>query len=167
MPLHRRQNQQDVTEEEQTELRGRLGELQWLQNTRPDVCASCSIMRGSDNKAHVKEILQVNNLIRGAKQDADMEIVFRKIELDNLLIVSFCDAAWGVREDGSAQGGYITLAVDKVKANIGQRVLFTALDYGSKKLKRVVKSSLAAEVQAFAQALDQQMVVRHMVSSLL
>ena len=30
-----------------------------------------------------------------------------------------------------------------------------------------MKSSLAAEVQAFAEALDQQMVVRHMTSSLL
>ena len=59
MPLHRRRNQQkqEVTEEERTELRRRLGELQWLQNTRPDVCASCSIMQGSVNKAQVKEIL--------------------------------------------------------------------------------------------------------------
>ena len=71
-----------------------------------------------------------------------------------MLIVSFCDAAWGVREDGSSQGGYITLAVNKTNAEAGQRVPFTILDYGSKKLKRVVKSSLAAEVQAFAEALD-------------
>ena len=99
IPLHRRRSQQkqDVTEEERTELRGRLGELQWLQNTRPDVCASCSIMQGGVNKAQVKELIQVNNLIRGSNQDADMEIVFRKIDLDDMLVVSFCDAAWGVR----------------------------------------------------------------------
>ena len=54
-----------------------------------------------------------------------------------------------------------------MKAEAGQRVPFTVLDYGSKKLKRVAKSSLAAEVQAFAEALDQQMVVRHMIPSLL
>ena len=169
VPLHRRRSQQkqDVTEEERTELRGRLGELQWLQNTRADVCASCSIMQGGVNKAQVKDLMQVNSLIRGVKNDNDQEIVFRKMDLDNLLIVTYTDAAWGVREDGSSQGGYITVAVDKYKAEAGQRVPFSILDYGSKKLKRVVKSSLAAEVQAFAEGLDQQMVVRHMVSSLL
>jgi len=124
-------------------------------------------MQAGVNRAQVKELIQVNSLIRGAKQDADMEIVFRKIDLDNMLIVSSCDDAWGVGEDGSSQGGYITLAVDKMKVEAGQRVPFTILDYGSKKLKRVVKSSLAAEAQAFAEALDQQLVVRHMISSLL
>ena len=59
------------------------------------------------------------------------------------------------------------MAVNKTKTEAGLLVPSTILDYGSKKLKRVVKSSLAAEVQAFAETLDQQMVVRHMISTLL
>ena len=87
--------------------------------------------------------MQLNTVIRVVKRDSDLEMVFRKIDIENLMVITYADAAWAVRRDGKSQGGFITVAVDKSKAETGKKVKFNVLDYGSKKLKRMAKSSLA------------------------
>ena len=48
---------------------------------------------------------------------------------------------------------------EQTPGKLEQTLPFNTLDYGCKKFKRVVKSSLLVEIQAMAEALDQQMVV--------
>ena len=70
------------------------------------------------------------------------------------------DAALGVRHDGSSQGGYIILLTHKDTFN-GTESPYHVLDWRSFRLPRVARSSLAAEVQSAAQAVDStEFVVR-------
>ena len=168
VPLERRRFQRTakITEEERTSLRGKLGELQWLQTTRPDVCASSSILQGEVNNAQVKDLMKVNGVIKSIKKDNDLEIVFKYIPLNKIMLVTYTDAGWGVRADDASQGGYITIAVNEDHIAHGLKMHFNVIDYASKKLKRKVKSSLGAEVQAFDEGLQQLMVARKMLSAL-
>ena len=75
------------------------------------------------------------------------------------------DAALGVRHDGSSQGGYIIMLTHK-SAFEGAEVPYHVLDWRSFRLPRVCRSSLSAEVQSAAQAIDStEFVIRfwHMV----
>ena len=53
-------------------------------------------MQGAVNTAKVKELMKVNAMVRAMKADKDLEIVFKKIKLDDIMFVTFVDAAWNV-----------------------------------------------------------------------
>ena len=71
----------------------------------------------------------------------------------NYGLLALSDAAWGTREDGSSQGGYLILAVPP-KMFDGESAEYAFLDWKSWKLDRVSRSSLNAETQAAAPAVD-------------
>ena len=76
------------------------------------------------------------------------------IPLDDLTFVGFGDCGWGVRRDGSSQGGSLIIAADKRILDGFDEVTTTMVDWRSYKCKRVVRSSLAGETQAFVETLD-------------
>ena len=66
---------------------------------------------------------------------------------------TFTDAAWAVRPEGSSQGGYLLFFADRELLD-GKEAKLSIMDWKSWKLKRKVRSSLAAESQALADAVD-------------
>ena len=69
------------------------------------------------------------------------------------------DAALSVRSDLSSQGGFMIVACNE-EVLIGKAVPYTLVSWRSFKLPRVCRSSLAAEAQACAMALDELMIVK-------
>jgi len=101
------------------------------------------------------DILQAaNKMRRQAQRDRKMGMTFQPISMDKLTIGAYDDEAWGLRPDGSSQGGYVTFCADNSILE-GEEALTSILDWRSWKLTRVCRSSLAAETQAFTDALDQ------------
>jgi len=128
--------------------------LQWLvTNSRLDLAAPTSISQGNHSQGRVKHLQEANKLVRTAFATADTPIVFQSIPLDRLCTVTFHDAGQGSRPDGSSQGGYVTVLADKDILD-GKECKVTIMDWRSFKLRRVARSSLSAEVQAFSEALD-------------
>ena len=82
-----------------------------------------------------------------------MPIRVSPIPLDDLTFVGFGDCGWVVRRDGSSQGGSLIIAADK-RILDGFEATTTLVDWKSYKCKRVVRSSLADETQAYAETLD-------------
>ena len=75
------------------------------------------------------------------------------IPLDDLTFAGFGDCGWGVRRDGSSQGGSLIIAADK-RILDGFEATTTMVDRKSYKCKRVVRSALAGETQACVETLD-------------
>ena len=82
-----------------------------------------------------------------------MPIRVSPIPLDDLTFVSFGDCGWGVGRDGSSQGGSLIIAADE-RILDGFEATTTMVDWKSYKCKRVVRSSLAGETQAYVETLD-------------
>lgn len=109
----------------------------------------------------------LNKTLRFCKQNADVIERFPKLT-DNwkdLSFIAFSDAALGVRRDLGSQGGYIIIAVGKdvMEEKAGR---YACVAWQSYRLTRVCRSSLAAESQACATAVDELMMVKmqlHMV----
>ena len=83
--------------------------------------------------------------------------------LEHLCFLVFSDAVFGVRADGSSQGGFFVLLTNKAALD-GKQVRYNVLSWRSFKLTVVRRSSLAAEAQSLAAALGEMMLVRTLIS---
>ena len=156
IPVERgRQSHQPMSDKEQTMLRGLLGSLQWpaIQSS-PHIQASTSLLSGEMSTGLSAPLLEANKLLKFSKANSDVHLKFNPLgELKDLRLSCMFDAALGVRHDGSSQGGFIVLLTHK-DAFDGVECPYHVLDWKSFRLPRVARSSLAAEVQSAAQAVD-------------
>ena len=138
-----------------TQLRGLMGSLQWPSvQSSPHLQCSVSMLAASSSKGFVKSLLDANKLLKFAKENSDVGLRYRHIgEVQDLQLVAMVDASFASRGDGSSQGGYIIMLVNKnaLEAEEGD---YHVWDWRSFKLPRVARSSLSAEAQAAGQASD-------------
>ena len=119
-------------------FRGANGALQWLvTNTRPDLAAEVSISAGTAGVGITKgAIVNVQKIMRKAMSRVDVEIKFQPIPMKDLRFVTFHDAGWASRPDGSSQGGDMVFATHQ-KLLLGNEAAISLVDWKSWKLKRV------------------------------
>ena len=146
----------ELTGAEVSSLRALLGALQWpATQSSPHLSASVSLLCGEVSGANVEVVNQANKTLRFAKQNSDSCLMFPKLgKLSDLCMVAMSDAAWGVRKNSQSQGGYLVLLAhrDVLSGKMDQNYII--LDWRSFKLPRISRSSLNAESQASAAAMD-------------
>jgi hypothetical protein len=118
------------------------GQINWLTSQgRPDIAFdSCyianSLKTGSSNVFHF-----ANKTIRKIQQqDANLNFP-SDIDIESCKVVSFCDASHANLPNAGSQGGFVSFLIDK-------NGLYCPITWQSRKLRRVVKSTIAAECLA-------------------
>ena len=135
-------------------LRGINGSLQWLcTNSRLDLSAKVSLSASETSNPTIESLQKANKIIRQAQRDDSLPIHIHAIPLDHLNFGVFSDAAWGVRPDGSSQGGYLIYASSHA-LHKGEEAPVGIIEWNSWKLSRKCRSSLSAESQAMADSVD-------------
>ena len=151
----RRQNPTNsVTEKERQDLRGLIGSVQYAStNTRPDLSARLSFLQAKITTATVAEWMEANRLLHDAKLHKHVRIQINSIPLKDLRFVSFSDASFATRANAQSQKGCLILASS---SEIGQWQAspVSPLMWYSKKISRVVGSTLASESYALSGAID-------------
>ena len=127
-------------------LRSKIGQLLWVSNqTRPDISFDTSNLAVNINNATTKDIITLNKVVSKLKREL---YILKFSQLDNpIKIVVYTDAAFGNLPDGGSQGAYLVFLVDK-KNNCN------IISWQSKCLKRIVRSTLAAETLAMCDGID-------------
>ena len=160
-----------ITPGEMSKARGLIGALQWpATQGMPALSASVSIQAGELSGGNVETLQGLNKTLRFGKTNAKVRLRFvakdeEKKGLKGLTIVMFADAAFDVRKDHSSQGGYILL-VGSEKILQGTKCPMSTVSWRSFRLPRVCRSSLAAECQALATALEELMMVKAFLAKL-
>eukprot|EP00959_Pyramimonas_sp_CCMP1952_P248138 5187036-Pyramimonas_sp.AAC.1 len=105
-------NDRPLTPKDIRQLRGLLGALQWPSSqVCPHTSASVSTHQGRLPTATVATARQVNNAQRFYKQNAGVGLKMKKIgKVNDIVLAAMRDVAWGVRQDGSSQGGSVIMA---------------------------------------------------------
>ena len=135
-------------------LRGINCSLQWLcTNSRLDLSAKVSLSASETSNPTIEGLQKANKIIRQAQRDDSLPIHIHAIPLDHLNFGVFSDAAWGVRPDGSSQGGYLIYASSHA-LHKGEEAPVGIIEWKSWKLSRKCRSSLSAESQAMADSVD-------------
>ena len=143
---------------EQKQLRAIVGAMAWPANQcLPQISATCSLLQASVANPTVLDLCEANKGLRFLKdvaKDYKMQI-HRHGDLADLRFGVYADAAWAVRPDSTSQGGFLIFLASKQELNNGEAMKLSIIDWASRKLARICRSSLSAESQSASAAIDQ------------
>ena len=108
----------------------------------PQLSFQLAELRRKQASPTVQDLLKLDKVIRAAKV-IESKIKIRSIPVEHLRFMGVHDAAHANLEGGASQQGHLILAVHASITNC--RVPVSVLSWQSKKINRVVRSSLAAE----------------------
>ena len=107
----------------------------------------------------VEDILAGNKVIKCLKSE-DLGLRFPNLgSIMDSKLIAYSDASYANLPDGSSQGAFVVLLVNS-------EGLFAPPAWQSKKLKRVVKSTLAAETLAAVEAVETGFLLTSMLKEL-
>ena len=149
-----------LSEDEKSTLRAKIGQILWLAHqSRPDIIFDACNLAASVRTATVKDILYANKIIRRIKSD-NITLKFRNLGCGEKSLVVFTDASLGNLPNGGSQGGYIVLLMS-------DNGTFSPICWNSKKIRRVARSTIAAETLAMADGIDMTMFLSSLYSELM
>ena len=132
-----------LNKKEESQLRGAIGQLNWLANiTRPEISYQVSKISSEIPKATISTLKEVNKIIKFIKTTPS-HILFPSLHVQSIRVRVYADASFNNDVNGSSQGGHIVLLSDKNK-------LSCPISWRSNKVRRVARSTLAAETLAMA-----------------
>ena len=133
-----------LNSKEHTQFRGGVGSLGWfVDHCCPQLSFQLAELRRKQSSPTVQDfLLKLNKVIRTAKV-IESEIKIRSVPAEHLRFMGVHDAAHANLEGGASQQGHLILVVHASITNC--RVPVSVLSWQSKKIKRVVRSSLASE----------------------
>lgn len=137
------------------DFRSERHKLAWLTQSRPDVCATANLLSQITADMYTDKHRQIlNKVVKHVQDTPDYVLKHHALDENSLRLVVFSDASFANNPDMSTQLGYlVTLTDQSGKSNI--------LHFTSYKSKRVVRSVLAGETHAFADAFDVAFTMRH------
>eukprot|EP00439_Symbiodinium_sp_Y106_P019106 s7910_g2.t1 len=141
------------------------GQLNWMaRQGRADLAYGISRVQQMAGARDPETIKLLNQLVKKAREPNEM--IFKKLpgDMGSLAFLAVSDASHGSMPKGRPQGGMMVLVGNQEILEGPPDV--TCLLYHSAVLKRVVRSSLAAEISQAAETLDQCEYVRAMLAEI-
>ena len=136
-----------------SEFRSAIGSLQWMSGTtRPDIASETSLLQKAQAELTLQDLMDANTTLRYIKATADSHIMVKPIPLENLVLISYGDAAFGNAPGGKSQGGYLVLA--STEEALHGEAEASLLDWKSFRHQRVLRSTLAAEAASLDRSED-------------
>ena len=148
LPMNDPQKDVRLSCDEKTLLKQLSGQLNWITTQcRPDMAFENCLIGNSIKHASTKDITFANKALRKLKS-SDIQFRFpRGLDLSSCSIVVFCDASFANLPDNGSQGAQIIFLID----NSGR---YCVLNWQSRRIRRVVNSTIAAECLAALDAVE-------------
>ena len=140
--------------EEVTSLRGSIGSLGWVaRQLREDLLAQVSLLAQATAKPRIEHLVEANKCIRDARQDAEHRTIWQSspdLCWDDICVFVNSDASLANADDDKtkSQCGYIVGLCNPQVLDKGDNGKILPLDMQSATIKRVCRSTLAAETNA-------------------
>ena len=157
MPLTNNIPDRALTRGECRQLKGLVGQLQWVsKQTRPDIAFSTCQLSTRMKNADVNDVKAANKQVIKLKQNAVNLEIPHTGSLEGTKFHVYSDASHGNLPSGASQGGFILFLH-------GSNNKSAPLMWVSRKLRRVVKSAMAAETMALIEAAEHAMLLRELL----
>ena len=145
-----------LDKEQKKKFRGLVGQINWASGiTRPDISFSACQISTVQSNPKVLDAVAANKSLADLKREK-LSIRYVPLDRESLKLVVFADASYANLTDGGSQGGHIIFLADGTQRAV-------PLAWSSKRIKRVVRSTLSAETLSTVDALD----TAHLVMSML
>jgi hypothetical protein len=150
---------------EVTSLRGAAGSAMWgAHTTRPEVAVNLALLVGSiQTEPKVMHLVEVNKLLRQLKSSSEQGLVIDgKLRGATLRVLAFADAAHNNLPRSGSQGGVMVCLTPELKSSGDARlarepllsVVGSLVAWSSKRIRRVARSTYAAEMLMQTECLD-------------
>lgn len=152
---------QSLTDNELKQLRQLCGQINWaITQCRPDAAFENCILSNNLKNATIADFSKGKKLLKKLKQD-ELSMSYLPIvnNFRDCKIIIFVDASFGNLVSGGSQGGYLIFLVGKD----GRCCLIA---WQSRRIRRVVKSTLAAECLAAVEAAEHGFTLQLFMSEL-
>ena len=156
-----------VTDEEWSSYRSVVGQLWLAGQTRPALGFVTSAAAQRTMKATISDVKSLNRAVELAHQHASEGVVFRRgvVNMIDAAIASFGDSALANVEGWKSQFGTVLCLANKPDLVAQGRLdLCCPMSWVSGTVKRVVRSTLAAEAYAISEALETSEICRMFLS---
>ena len=148
----------DLTSEERTSYRGVLGQLLWLAcQTRPDIAAAVSMLARHAQSPTVTDAKELNKVAAQVRASSGRHLCFLRgvLRLATCTLVTWADSSFANVDDVHSQFGLLIGATHNPEAVVaGDFSQCLLLGWSSGKVKRVVRSTLAAEGYATTEGIE-------------
>lgn len=137
----------NLNDNEKSQLRSAIGQLNWVANiSRPEISYQVSNISSKIKDATINDIKEVNQIIKFVKTNEN-HITFPSLDIPSTRVTIYSDASFNNIPNGNSQGGYITMLTDKHQRSC-------PISWKSNKVRRVARSTLAAETLALTDGTD-------------
>ncbi|CAE7326527.1 psaC [Symbiodinium sp. CCMP2456] len=165
-PQRPKDDRSPLTDAERSWVSSVGGQLNWMaRQGRADLAFGISRVQQMSGARDPETLKVLGQLVTRARQP--YECIFQRVpgELDGLVFLAVSDASHGSMPKGRSQGGMmILLANEEV---LESETVVNCVLYHSSVLKRVVRSSLAAEISQAAETLEQCDYIRTVMAEIL
>ena len=168
----RKQDGLAVSEEERTAYRSAVGSLNYLTLwTRGDFQSAVSFAAQRTTKATVADLKVINKLIDDVRASSHVHLVFRRniVDIPTSTILAWGDSGFANADDSKSQCGVclgLTNRPDDV-VNECQFQYCLPMEWKSATIKRVVRSTLAAESYAVSESTESAQLLQFLLSEIL
>ena len=156
---HKDEKERDLNPEEQSAYHAICGQLNWIccTQSRPDISYDVCQLSAKLNDAKVNDVLLANKVVKKVKRE-NICLKFKRLT-GPMRLIAYSDASYANLKDGSPQGGIIIFLADE-NGNV------SPLYWSSPKLRRVCRSTLAAETSAALDATDLCIWLTHIINEI-
>ena len=150
----------ELSSTEKAAYRALIGQLNWIATqTRPDIAFDVCDLSSVCSRATVADLLQLNKVIARVKTDNVKVYMPPLNRIGNCHIECFSDASFANLPDSGSQAGMVIFIGD----DAGRRC---PIFWHSRRIKRVVKSTLAAETMALLEGAEAAVYLAKVLSEI-
>ena len=159
-PISPGKSDHELSPEEETDFRAVVGQLNWIaQGTRPDKVFDIITLSTKFKNATLDDLKSGKKMLIKMKE-RECKIVFPSLQMTDIHMEVYTDAAHANLPDGiSSAYAYIIFLVDSSRNAC-------PLSWKANKIRRVVKSTLAAETLALMEGIDEAIYLKKILSEM-
>ena len=151
----RRSPDDPISDDERHQLRALIGSLQYAAvNTRPDLCSKLGALQSAVPRATVETLMTANKVLHEAKHHHEVSITLQPIATDDIRFLAFCDASFASPKCPDSHAGSMIMCAHKSVARNCTSAI-SPISWSSRKIHKVVTSTLSAETMSLNMTLDQ------------
>jgi len=159
-----------LSEEEKSQFRALIGSLGWIaRQSRPDVLVNVSMASQKMGSPAIRDILELNKVVKVLKESVDFRWSFRSpkdYQLKDAIVFCMADSSFANGENHKSQCGYL-VGISWPHITSGGETPILILEAYSGSIKRVCRSTLAAEANGFLQGTEAADFVRSLLLEML
>ena len=153
--------QSPITAKEKESLQSKIGQILWIaRQSRSDTIFDASNLASSLKSAKVQTLIEANKIIKKLKSET-VTIKFQKLgNGSDIKVLIFSGSSLRNLPDGGTQGGHFIVL-------IGKNGRISPITWQSKRIWRVVRSTLAAQTLAMADTIYNGVFLTSLFSELM